>query len=191
MENHPSSADAARVLGDRTLVLVGLMGAGKTTVGRRLAKFLRRPFRDADHEIEAAAGRTVSEIFTDFGETAFREGERKVIARLIEEEPPMVLALGGGAFVDEDTRALVKAKAVSVWLQADLDTLVERVGRKDTRPLLQQGDPREILSGLMARREPAYAQADVHVAPRGGSHDHAARAILSAIAEPSCEAAVR
>lgn len=191
MENHPSSADAVRVIGGRALVLVGLMGAGKTTVGRRLAKMLDRPFRDADHEIEAAAGRTVSEIFADFGEAAFREGERKVIARLIEDEPPMVLALGGGAFVDPDTRALVQARALSVWLKADLDTLVERVGRKDTRPLLQQGDPREILSGLMARRDPAYAQADIHVVSDGGSHDRAARAILSAISELSCEAPVR
>lgn len=117
----------------KSLVLIGLMGVGKTTVGRRLAHALKLQFRDADEEVEKAAGRSVSEIFEDFGEHAFRDGERKVIARLLEE-PPMVLALGGGAFVDDETRERVKAMATSIWLQADVETLVQRVARRDTRP---------------------------------------------------------
>ena len=141
------------LLPDRTIVLIGLMGVGKTTAGRRLAATLDRPFKDADEEVERAAGRTVSEIFDDFGEVAFRDGERKVIARLLEA-PPMVLALGGGAFVDPATRKLVRDGAVSVWLRADVDTLVRRVTKRDTRPLLRHGDPHSILSALLERRTP-------------------------------------
>ncbi|TRO92652.1 shikimate kinase [Glycocaulis profundi] len=165
----------------RTIVLVGLMGAGKTTVGRRLAKLMDRPFKDADHEVERAAGRSVSEIFADFGEAAFRDGERKVISRLLEEDRPLVLALGGGAFADPATRALVKDRAVSVWLKADLDTLMDRVSRKDTRPLLQTEDPRAVMAELMERRAPAYAEADIHVGSDSKSHDATARSILSAL----------
>jgi shikimate kinase len=159
----------------RTIVLVGLMGAGKTTVGRRLAKLMSRPFKDADHEVERAAGRSVSEIFADFGEAAFREGERKVIARLLEEERPLVLALGGGAFADPETRALVKDRAVSVWLKADLDTLMDRVSRK------------AVMADLMERRAPAYAEADIHVGSDSKSHDATARSILSALTSETSE----
>jgi shikimate kinase len=165
-----------------TIVLIGLMGAGKTTVGRRLAVAMKRPFHDADHEIERAAGRTVSEIFDDFGEAAFRDGERKVIARLLDEAP-MVLALGGGAFVDPETRALVLDRAVSVWLQADVETLVQRVARRDTRPLLRDGDPTEILARLLTAREPAYAEANIHVDASAGSHQSTTDAILAALKE--------
>ena len=167
-------------LHDRCVVLIGLMGAGKTTVGRRLAAAMNRSFHDADHEIERAAGRSVSEIFDDFGEAAFREGERRVIARLLDEAP-MVLALGGGAFTDAQTRALVKARAISVWLQADVETLAERVARRDTRPLLRDGDPREILERLLAAREPAYAEADIHIDASAGTHQATADSILAAL----------
>lgn len=167
-------------LDDRCVVLIGLMGAGKTTVGRRLAAIMDRPFNDADHEIERAAGRSVSEIFDDFGEAAFREGERKVIARLLDEAP-MVLALGGGSFVDPQTRALVKERAVSVWLQADIETLATRVARRDTRPLLRDGDPIEILENLLETREPAYAEANIRIDASAGNHQATAQIILAAL----------
>ena len=172
---------------DRSLVLIGLMGVGKTTVGRRLAKALGLKFRDADEEVERAAGRSVSEIFDDFGEAAFREGERKVIARLLEE-PPMVLALGGGAFVDPETRARVKARAVSIWLQADVETLAKRVARRDTRPLLRHEDPKSVLERLLAARTPAYAEADIHVDASGGSHQITLDTILRALDSREAEA---
>src|SRR5579871_744254 len=146
----------------RTVVLVGLMGAGKSCVGRKLAARIGRPFVDADAEIEAAAGCTVAEIFERLGEPAFREGERRVIARLLDG-PASVLAAGGGSFVDPDTRALVAAKAVSVWLRADLDTLVKRTAGRTHRPILNAGDPREILSRLIEKRHPLYAEADIAV----------------------------
>jgi len=147
---------------DRTVVLVGLMGVGKSAVGRRLAKRLELPFVDADAEIEAAAGSSITDYFEHHGETAFRKGERKVIARLLDGEPH-VLATGGGAFMDDETRALIKNRGVSIWLNADLDTLIERVGRRNNRPLLKNGDPRTILMDLMAVRNPVYAQADIAV----------------------------
>jgi shikimate kinase len=144
----------------RTLVLVGLMGAGKSAVGRRLAKALGAPFADADEEIVTAAGMSIPDIFAAYGESEFRELERRVVARLLAG-PPLVLALGGGAFIDPQTRARVKARARSVWLRADLNTLVSRTARKKgTRPLLTQGDPRQILAALMACRYPIYAEAD-------------------------------
>jgi shikimate kinase len=147
---------------DRTVVLIGMMGAGKTAVGRRLAKILGWPFQDADAAIEEAAGTTISNIFAEIGEAAFREKERRVIARLLGDER-QVLALGGGAFMDAGTRALVRARALSIWLHADLDTLVRRTGRPGKRPLLAQGDPRATLAELLERRTPIYAEADLMV----------------------------
>ena len=146
----------------RTVVLVGLMGAGKSCVGRRLAARLGLDFTDADTEIEKAAGRTISEIFNDFGEPAFRDLERKVMTRLLAG-PPCILAAGGGAFMDEGTRALVVAGAISVWLRADVDLLVKRTAGRDHRPLLKTGDPREILQRLIDLRYPIYTQANVVV----------------------------
>lgn len=146
----------------RPIVLVGLMGAGKSCVGRRLAARLGVPFTDSDVEFEAAAGCTISEFFAKYGEPAFREGERKVIARLMEGEP-RVLATGGGAFCDPETRARIKQDAISVWIRADLDLLVKRTSGRDHRPLLKTGDPREILSRLMDARYPLYAEADITV----------------------------
>jgi shikimate kinase len=146
----------------RTIVLVGLMGAGKTNIGRRLAARLHLPFVDADSEIEAAAGETIPEIFENRGEAAFREGERRVIARLLEA-PVHVLATGGGAYMDPLTRALIRERSISVWLRAELEVLLQRVARRSNRPLLKQGDPREILSRLIERRYPVYAEADIVV----------------------------
>ena len=144
----------------RSVVLVGLMGAGKSSVGRRLARALRAPFADADDEIVAAAGMSIPEIFAAYGEPAFRDLERRVMARLLGQAP-RVLALGGGAFVDPATRALVKGVATSVWLRADLETLLARTARKrGTRPLLAAGDPRATLARLMGERYPIYAEAD-------------------------------
>lgn len=165
---------------DRPIALVGLMGAGKTTVGRRLARALGLRFFDADKEIERAADRSVVEIFSDFGEEAFRDGERKVIARLLDEGP-CVIALGGGAFANDATRALVREKAVTVWLKADLDTLMERVSRRDTRPLLLTGDPRQVMADLMAKREAAYRQADLTVDATSVSHQATMKAIIAAL----------
>lgn len=178
--SHP---DPLRAL-DRPVVLVGLMGVGKTTVGRRLAARLSRPFVDADEEIEAAAGRPVAEIFADFGEAAFRDGERRVIARLLESPAPMVLALGGGAFVQEPVRAMVKARAISIWLRADLDTLMSRVSRRPgARPLLNNEDPRAVMARLMEARAPAYGEADIIVDSDAGSHDITARRVLEALSD--------
>jgi shikimate kinase len=176
----PASLIADPALRSRTLVLVGMMGAGKSSVGKRLAQALDLPFKDADDEIEKAAGRTISEIFAQHGEAEFREGERRVIARLLDE-PPHVLATGGGAFVNDSTRALVKAKAVSVWLKADPDVLARRVGRKDNRPLLRGKDPRKVLAELLAVREPAYSQADLIIESNEGPHQHTVEAIIAAL----------
>jgi shikimate kinase len=146
----------------RTVALVGLMGAGKTAIGKRLAARLGLPFIDADDEIERAAGCTVAEFFERYGEAEFRAGERRVIARLLEG-PPHILSTGGGAYMDADTRELLRTRAITVWLRADLDVLFERVKKRAHRPLLREGDPREILARLMANRYPVYAEADVVV----------------------------
>jgi Shikimate kinase len=160
MTAHPTGSIARSL--DRPLVLVGLMGAGKSCVGRRLAARLDIPFLDADAEFEAASGCTISDFFAKYGEPAFREGERKVIARLLEGGP-CVLATGGGAFCDAETRARIQKGGISVWIRADLDLLVKRTSGRDHRPLLKRGDPREILSRLMDARYPVYAQADITV----------------------------
>lgn len=168
---------------DRPLVLVGLMGVGKSTVGRRLAVRLGLPFVDADTEIERAAGLTIAEIFERYGEAHFRDGERRVIARLIDGSPK-VIATGGGAFINEETRALILDRAIAVWLDADLDTLVERTGRRSHRPLLRDREPREVLAELAAKRNPIYAQAPIHVASRPAPHEATVRAILAALPQP-------
>lgn len=166
----------------RTIALVGLMGVGKSSVGRRLAAALDLPFLDADAEVEAAAGRSISDIFADLGEPAFREGERRVIARLLEL-PPHVLATGGGAFANSEVRALINAKAVSVWLKADLDVLARRVARKDTRPLLVGKDPLKVLQELADKRYPAYAQADVTVETGDAAHQVTVEQVLGALSD--------
>ena len=164
----------------RTIALVGLPGVGKTSIGRRLAGILGLPFRDADEEIERAAGRTISEIFAERGEAAFREGERRVIARLLED-PPHVLATGGGAFMNEETRRLIADKAVSVWIRADLDVLARRVARKNTRPLLRGDNPRAILQKLADVRSPVFAEAKVIVDSAELPHSATVSAIIEAL----------
>jgi len=146
----------------RTIALVGLMGVGKSCIGRLLAGALGLPFVDADREIEAAAGCSIEDIFATHGEAAFRDGERRVIARLLGE-PKMVVATGGGAFMDPETRKLIHDRATSVWLRADVDLLVRRTARRSNRPLLKRGDPREILGRLIEERYPVYAEADIVV----------------------------
>ncbi len=153
----------------KPIVLVGLMGAGKTTVGRRLAAKLRVPFYDADEEIEHSAHMRISDIFEAYGEAAFRDGERKVIERLLDG-PVHVLATGGGAFMNADTRKLVKARATSVWLKADLELLVKRTANRGHRPLLKTGNPREILKKLLEERAPTYAEADIAIESVEGPH---------------------
>ncbi len=166
----------------RTIALVGMMGAGKSSIGRRLAARLEVPFRDADGEIERAAGCTVAEIFARYGEGAFREGERKVIERLLGE-PPHVLATGGGAFIDPQTRTRIKDSAVSVWIKAPLEVLLARVHRKDDRPLLKTGDPREIMERLLKLREPIYAEADLIASSESGPHSETVERIVAALKE--------
>lgn len=178
----PRPARPAKGPTERPIVLVGLMGAGKTTVGRRLAARLGLPFVDADAEIEEAAGRTISEIFEDFGEAEFRDGERRVIARLLDEGP-MVLATGGGAFMDAETRREIREKGLSVWLKADVDLLVKRTARRNTRPLLKTGDPAKILTRLAEERYPVYAGADITVESGSGPHEKVVDAILAALEE--------
>ena len=165
----------------RTLVLVGLMGAGKTSVGKRLAGLLRVPFVDSDAEIEVAAGMTIPEIFARLGEPAFRDGERRVIERLLDQRR-CVLATGGGAFIEPRTRTAIEGRATSVWLRADLDLLWDRVHDRPGRPLLATADPRGVLEALHRSRSPVYALADVTVdSRRGASHEAMARTILAAV----------
>lgn len=156
------------------------MGVGKSSVGRRLAAYLDLPFRDADNEVETAAGRSIAEIFEAFGEADFRDGERRVIARLLDEGP-MVLATGGGAFMNVETRNLIREKAISVWLKADVDILARRVARKETRPLLRGKDPLEVLTDLEAIRYPVYAQADLTVQLGEMPHSESVAAVVSAL----------
>lgn len=189
------SADAARLASilariDRPVVLVGMMGVGKSSLGRKLANQLGAPFVDADDAIETSAQMTIPEIFATYGESFFRDGERRVIARLMgegaggatPEEPRVkVIATGGGAFVNDATRALILRRGIAVWLDAELDTLVERTARKDNRPLLRGGNPREILGRLKTEREPFYAQAPIHVISGNMPHARTLARLLAAI----------
>src|ERR1700676_3109511 len=173
---HPSGTTAAQdaeimaALGTRSIVLVGMMGAGKSTVGRRLSARLRLPFLDADSEIEAAAGMSIPDIFEIHGEPHFRDGEARVIARLLDSGPA-VLATGGGAFMREDTRNRIRDKAVSIWLKADADTIMKRVKRRADRPLLQTPDPAATVGRLMSERAPIYQHADLTIASRDVPHE--------------------
>ncbi len=181
VQEHTESPEAGPPPNERSIVLVGLMGAGKSTVGRRLAAALKLPFHDADAEIETAAGCSISDFFERYGEPAFREGERRVIARLLAG-PRHVLATGGGAFMDATTRALIKRLGFSVWLRADIGLLMERVLKRPTRPLLKNSDPRATMERLMAERYPVYAEADLTVDSNGGPHDAIVQRILAHLA---------
>ena len=183
--------DARRVaaaLGGRSVVLVGMMGAGKTSVGKRLAAKLGLPFVDADAEIEAGAQLTIPEIFERFGETYFREGERRVIARLLAGGP-QVLATGGGAFMNASTRGAIASTGVSVWLKPDVEVLLARVRKKSNRPLLQTQDPEATLHRILAERSPTYALADLTIELRDGPHDLVVEMTLRRLAEALCERA--
>jgi shikimate kinase len=178
----PPPDAAARIaarLGDRSIVLVGMPGAGKTTIGRRLAQVLKLGFVDADAEIERAAAMTIPEIFSTYGEQVFRDGEKRVIARLLDAGP-QVIATGGGAFMSEETRAAIRARGISVWIRADVDVLLSRVRRKGNRPLLA-ADPEATLRRLIALREPVFAQADVGVQSSDVPHEVVVSAIVAAI----------
>lgn len=166
----------------RPIVLVGLMGVGKSTVGRRLAQRMKLDFVDADHEIEHAAGMTITEIFERFGEAHFRDGERRVIARLIDGTPK-IIATGGGAFMQEETRALILGQSLAIWLDASPEVLAERVRRRDTRPLLRGKDPRKVLTELAKVRNPVYALAPIHIVSQHAPHDATVSAILKAIGQ--------
>lgn len=174
-------AEAIRArLAGRSIVLVGLMGAGKSTVGRKLAGLLALPFLDADSEIETVSRMTIPELFETYGEPEFRDLERRVIARILETGP-MVLATGGGAFMQEQTRGAILKHGISVWLDADLDLLMERVGRRQNRPLLKMGDPRSVMEKLMAERYPIYATADIRVMSRDVKKDIVACEVIDAL----------
>ena len=177
-----SEAPATAFVPNRTIVLVGLMGAGKTNIGRRLAARLNLPFFDSDCEIEAAAGETVEEIFRNRGEAVFRDGERRVIARLLAQ-PAHVLATGGGAFMDPVTRAEIARRGVSVWLRADIDTLLTRVARRSNRPLLKHGNPRAVLAELIERRYPIYAEADIVIDSGEAPPELTATRVIAALAD--------
>jgi len=163
----------------KTVVLVGLMGAGKTTVGRRLAKVLGVQFKDSDDEIAAAAGCSIPDIFEIHGEAIFRDLEQRVIFRLLTDDSPKVLATGGGAWMNTEARRMIKKHAISIWLKAELDVLLERVSRRGGRPLLEKGDKRAILSKLMEERYPVYAEADMTVESDNGAHDRVVDGIVS------------
>ena len=178
-EEVPQAGDASLAV-PRTVAFVGLMGAGKTCIGRLLAAELGLPFVDADKEIEAAAGCSVEDIFSAHGEAAFRDGERRVIARLLNE-PKMVLATGGGAFMDPETRKLIRERTTSVWLRADVELLLRRTSRRNNRPLLKRGNPREILGKLIEQRYPIYAEADIVVDSVDGPPEMTLARVLDAL----------
>ncbi|BCB17685.1 shikimate kinase [Bosea sp. ANAM02] len=165
------TTDLRSIIGQRAVVLVGMMGSGKSSVGRRLAARLGLPFVDADTEIEMAAHMTIPEIFAQRGETEFREGERRVIARVLATRAPLVLATGGGAFMNAETRARVKELGISVWLKAEPDVLMRRVRKRSNRPLLQTADPEATLRRMLAEREPVYALADITIQSNDEPHE--------------------
>lgn len=175
-------ATVASALGKRALVLIGMMGAGKSTVGRRLAARLGLSFVDADVEIEAAAGKSIPEIFAEHGEQYFRDGEVRVIARLLEGAP-CVVATGGGAWLRGETRERIRAKAISIWLKAESDVLLRRVKRRSDRPLLQTADPAATIEKLMAERYPLYAEADLTLLSREVPHDRIVDECIAALAD--------
>lgn len=177
----PPAADVVARLGARSLVLVGMMGAGKTSVGRRLGERLQLPFVDADHEIEAAAGMSVADIFETRGEAEFRIGETKVIARLLTGSRK-VIATGGGAFMNETTRANIARHGLSIWLKAEVDVLMRRVRKRADRPLLKTADPEATMRGLLVAREPVYALADITVESRDQPHEQVVDAMIAALA---------
>jgi len=181
--NAPASAATILTrLGRRSIVLIGMMGVGKSSVGRRLAARLSIPFVDADAEIEKAAGMSIADIFARHGEAEFRSGEARVVARLLDGGP-QVLATGGGAFMNPDTRNAVRAKGISIWLSADVEVLMRRISkRRNERPLLQTADPAETLRRLLAEREPIYAQADLTMQSRDVPHDAIVADIMKALA---------
>jgi shikimate kinase len=174
-----SEAPAGRGL-TRSVVLVGLMGAGKSCIGKRLAERLELPFVDADNEIEKAAGCSIADIFEAHGEQAFRDGERRVIARLLDG-PPQVLATGGGAYMDPQTRETIRERGIAIWLRADLDLLVKRTAKRSHRPLLNKGNPRQILKDLMDQRYPVYAEADLVIDSRDGPPEDTVKRTLAAL----------
>lgn len=186
MEARQASADNARVsrilarLGDRCIVLVGMMGAGKTSVGRRLAQALQIPFLDADAEIEKAANLSIPEVFAQYGEAHFRERESRVVARLLLTGPA-VLATGGGAYMSEETRQRCRERSVTIWLKAEASVLLDRVRKKGNRPLLDTPDPAAVMRRLLAEREPIYAEADVTITSRDSPHQALVSEIISAV----------
>ena len=183
--NATLDADITAALGARSIVLVGMMGAGKSTIGRRLATRLRLPFTDADTEIEAAAGMSIPDIFETRGETQFRDGEARVIARLLDHGP-IVLATGGGAFMREETRDRIRAKAISIWLRADADVIMRRVRRRADRPLLQTADPEATVNRLLGEREPVYQNADLTILSRDVPHDRIVEECIEALRARLC-----
>jgi shikimate kinase len=181
----PLEADIKAALGERSIVLVGMMGAGKSTIGRRLGARLRLPFLDADIEIEAAACMSIPEIFETRGEPYFRDGEARVIARLLDSGPA-VIATGGGAFMREETRSRIRDRAVSIWLKADAETIMKRVKRRADRPLLQTEDPAATVSRLLEAREPVYRSADLTIASRDVPHDRIVDECIEALRARLC-----
>jgi shikimate kinase len=181
-DNETRSRLISKNLGERSVVLIGLMGAGKTAIGRRLATRLGLKFVDADNEIEQAAGKSISDIFADHGEAHFRDGERRVIARLLNEGP-QVLATGGGAYMNDETRETISNSGVSVWLKADLKVLMERVVRRDHRPLLKTDNPEDVMKRLMDERYPVYASSDIIVKSRDVPHEVIVGEIIDAMAK--------
>lgn len=174
--------DALRdALGQRAVVLVGMMGSGKSSVGRRLATRLGLPFVDADTEIETAAGMTIPEIFAQRGETEFRDGERRVISRILTTRAPLVLATGGGAFMNAETRQRIAELGISIWLRAEVDVLMRRVRKRSNRPLLQTTDPEATMRRMLAEREPIYALADLTLMSRDDPHEVVVEDALNAL----------